>query len=127
MDLFLVLLALVLAHQIAQTTGALVASTRRLDAQLLALTRLRAVLLNGTIDLIIAQRTVVLPIAHVLLMHADSAGERDYSSLWVMPEPSDSLEIRNVFLGGTQELAGIALQQTVDLVLCRGAVGVAIT
>lgn len=37
------------------------------------------------------------------------------------------LEIRNVLLGGTKKLTGVALQQTVDLILCRGTVGVAIT
>lgn len=38
----------------------------------------------------------------------------------------DILEIRNVFLGGTKELPRIALQQTVDLVLSRRAIWIAI-
>lgn len=38
----------------------------------------------------------------------------------------DLLEIRNVFLGGTKKLPRIALQQTVDLVLSRGAIRIAI-
>lgn len=64
-----------MTHQVAQATGAFVSSACRLDAQLLALTRLRAVLLHGTVDLILAQGTIVLPVADVFLVHADSADE----------------------------------------------------
>lgn len=66
-----------MTHQVAQATGAFVPSASGLDAQLLALTRLRAVLLHGTIDLIFAQGTIVLPVADVFLVHADSADKKN--------------------------------------------------